>query len=146
MTGSDTGWHETTTQLFIEFGEAFTPSRSEQAYMMVSLIPASRDEEFVAVDLACGTGWLSEAVLRWFPRSRVIALDGSPAMLETARAKLGQWEDRVELREFDMREDRWVAQLPDEVRCFVSSLAIHHLDGEGKQALFRELAGKLPPG
>jgi trans-aconitate methyltransferase len=143
---SDSGWQEPTSQLFIDFGEAFTPSRTEQAAMMTSLIPAAENEEFLAVDLACGAGWLGEAVLRHFPRSRVIALDGSPAMLDRARASLEEWQKRVELRRFDLPETRWLDELPDPVRCFMSSLAIHHLDGRQKQNLFRRLREKLSPG
>ena len=40
----------------------------------------------------------------------------------------------------------WVTELPDGVRCFVSSLAIHHLDGVEKQSLFRVLVRYLKPG
>jgi hypothetical protein len=32
------------------------------------------------------------------------------------------------------------------VRCVISSLAVHHLDAEGKQALFRALAPRIEPG
>ncbi len=35
--------------------------------------------------------------------------------------------------------------MPANIRCFVSSLAIHHLDGPGKQRLYRALADRLEP-
>jgi trans-aconitate methyltransferase len=146
VTEADAGWQESASQLFIDYGDAFTPSRSEQADLIVSLVPAVPDEEFVAVDLACGAGWLSEAVLRRFARAQVIALDGSPAMLERAAATLAGWMDHVELREFDLRDRDWLADLPSDTRCFVSSLAIHHLDGAEKRDLFKRLAEKLVPG
>jgi tRNA (cmo5U34)-methyltransferase len=146
MTDSANRWEESASQLFIDFGEAFTPSRAEQAEMMVSLVPASGDEEFVAVDLACGAGWLSGAMLRRFQSCRVIALDGSPAMLEEARTNLQPWAQRAEFRQFDLKGPAWLAELGEQVRCFVSSLAIHHLDDSEKQALFGGLAERLPPG
>jgi len=39
-----------------------------------------------------------------------------------------------------------VAALPDGLRRAVSSLMIHHLDGPGKAAVFRDLHAKLVPG
>ena len=67
-------------------------------------------------------------------------------MLERATASLANFGDRFEARPFDLFRDDWLDALPSRVRCFVSSLAIHHLNGEQKQQLYRNLAGRLEPG
>jgi tRNA (cmo5U34)-methyltransferase len=143
---TSTGWDEDSSIEFIEFGDVITPSRQEQMDFMASLVPADEDESFSIVDLACGAGALSEAVLRRFPRSRVLALDGSAAMLERAAQQLAPYADRTDFSRFDLRARDWVQRLPTGLRCFVSSLAIHHLDRSEKQTLYRDLTGALPPG
>lgn len=46
------------------------------------------------LDLACGSGASTAALLGAFPRGRVLGLDASPGMLAAARAK--DWPERVE--------------------------------------------------
>jgi tRNA (cmo5U34)-methyltransferase len=140
------GWEEENSTEFIELGDVITPSRQEQVELVVSLVPAEASDQFSVVDLACGAGSLTEAVLRRFPESRVLALDGSPTMRDRASQRLSMYAGRVQFADFDLRDRDWLERIPKDVRCFVSSLAIHHLDGGEKQTLFRDLAAALPRG
>lgn len=139
-------WDEESSTEFIELGDVITPSRQEQLDLVVSLLPADASDRFSVVDLACGAGSLTEAVLRAFPNSHVLALDGSSTMRERAAQRLSRYRGRVEFADFDLRAHDWLDNLPADVRCFVSSLAIHHLDGGEKRSLFRDLSAALPPG
>jgi tRNA (cmo5U34)-methyltransferase len=139
-------WDEDSSIEFIELGDVITPSRQEQVDLVASLVPAEEDERFTVVDLACGAGSLSEAVLHRFPHSQVLALDGSAAMRERAVQRLSLYADRVTFADFDLRRRDWLGRRPAEVRCFVSSLAIHHLYGPEKQVLFKDLVAALEPG
>lgn len=47
-----------------------------------------RGDETV-LDAGCGSGRITAALLERLPRGRVIAVDGAPAMIEAARARLG---------------------------------------------------------
>lgn len=144
--GSQPAWQEDDSTTFIRYGDAITPSRAEHVALLTSLIPARPDEPFLAVDLACGAGGLSAAILERFPASQVVALDGSHRMLDEARRRLAPYAGRVDLRHFDLFARNWLDTLPGPARCFVSSMAIHHLDGPGKQRLFRDLYDRLEPG
>jgi SAM-dependent methyltransferase len=146
METSSLTWQEDESQFFIEYGGVITPSRQEQMATVASLLPAEPDEAFTAVDLASGAGLLSKTVLERYPRCRVIALDYSPRMLEETRKNLERFGDRAEVRWFDFKASDWLVALPGQVRAFVSSLAIHHLDGPEKQTLFRALIPRLEPG
>jgi trans-aconitate 2-methyltransferase len=53
------------------------------------------------LDAGCGTGRVTAALLERLPRGEVVAVDGSPAMIEELRARLG---DRVEARVADLQE------------------------------------------
>ena len=143
---TEQNWSEENSRQFLQFADVVFPHRAEQNALLTSLVPAEANQAFTAVDLGCGQGALSRALLARFPQCRVIGLDFSPLMLEAASANLAAFGDRFEARPFDLRQRDWLAELPDQVRCFVSSLAIHHLDGPGKRTLYRDLADRLGPG
>src|SRR6476661_4822053 len=137
------GWDEDDSQEFIDHGRYFVPEREEQIATVLHLIPEPGDG--LLVDLCCGEGLLSAGLVEPFPRARVLAMDLSPTILQKARATCAAYEDRFETRPFDLADRSWRA-FPEPVRAFVSSLAIHHLDGAGKRGLFQDLAAALAPG
>lgn len=137
-------WDDESSSKFVEYGEMFTPRRIEIGEVILRLIPAEPRESFLVVDIGCGTGWLLEAVLRHFPYARAMGLDGSTLMLDRAWERLMSFRDRIILRNFRLENDDWIHELP-EVRCFASSQAMHHLDGNQKQRLFARLKERLSP-
>jgi trans-aconitate methyltransferase len=139
-------WSEADSQHFIERGRIHIPNRDEIGDTILDLIPAEPDEPFQAVELGVGAGWLCEAILRRFPSSRVIGLDGSPAMLREATTRLQPFAGRFELRSFRLEDDAWHTALGNDVRCFVSSLVVHHLSSDGKRQLYRDVYAHLEPG
>ena len=141
-------WDEDDSKIFVEFGRAMVPGREEIERALLDLIPAQAHEPLSAVEIGTGSGWLSAAVLREFPKARILGLDGSPQMLKEAAQLLGQYAERAELRRFRLEDSSWLEGLPqeEEVRVFLSSLVLHHLDASGKQVLFRRLFDRLEPG
>jgi tRNA (cmo5U34)-methyltransferase len=91
------------------------------------------------LDLGAGTGLLAGAVARAHPDSELVLLDGSAAMLEQARASLGDRAGYVvgELSS-ELPSGPWDA--------IVSALAIHHLEHPAKQELFARIRSALSPG
>src|SRR5262249_24358187 len=55
--------------------------------VVVERAPVRGDER--VLDAGCGTGRVTAMLLERLPRGRVVALDGSPAMIEGARRRLG---------------------------------------------------------
>ncbi|WP_246476787.1 class I SAM-dependent methyltransferase [Salicibibacter cibi] len=139
----DQKWNESDTEVFLRYGRVFVPERGELAKTFIDLIPANHDEDFVVVDIATGGGWLTETIASTFPKAHVIALDGSPEMLKYTKDRLEQYADRLEFRHFDLFDASWLNDLPNKVRCFVSSLAIHHITFQQKQDLFKKLYSNL---
>jgi len=138
-------WGEDESKVFVEFGRAMVPGREEIERTILDLIPAETDEPFLGAEIGTGAGWLSAAVLRKFPKARIVGLDGSPEMLRTAAGLLAPYGDRAELRRFRLEEPSWTDGLPP-ARVFLSSLVLHHLDGAGKRELFGRLLERLEPG
>lgn len=144
--GSKQVWEEGDSAAFIDLGEVYTPRRAEIAGAFLDLIPAERDDAFTGVELGVGAGWLSEAILTRHPMARMVGLDGSAAMRETAAALLAPFGGRFEALPFRLEAPGWIETLPTPLRCVVSSLVVHHLDGDGKRRLFADLHARLEPG
>jgi len=130
----------------MDLGRIYTPHRDEIEAAILRLIPARPDERFWCVDVGAGEGWLSQRVLQRFTAAQVIALDGSATMLARARDRLAPFGQRATVREFRLESDAWIAPLPGGVRCFLSSIVLHHLDPSTRWTLFRNLYRRLEPG
>jgi len=93
------------------------------------------------LDLGAGTGATSSAVLRAQPEARLVLVDENPGMLDVARetlpaasvekAVIADLSDPLPAGPFDLA---------------VSALAIHHLDGAAKRALFAAVFDRLRAG
>ena len=92
------------------------------------------------LDLGTGTGETLAAVLARHGAAAAVGVDRSEAMLDAARTRLHGFP--VELRVAELSDP-----LPDgPFDLVVSALAIHHLAGPDKAALFARIAGVLRPG
>ena len=139
-------WTEADSQAFMDRGDIVVPYRNVQIDTICSLIPARADETFSVLELAAGDGSLAEAVLNRFPKCRYWALDGSSAMRRKLQGALSPYSNRLEIRQFELEERRWLNDIPRRLRCVLASLIVHHADAEGKRRLFADLVARLEPG
>lgn len=137
-------WSEDTSRHFIDHGAYFVPERETQIETICSVIPAPSGPAHI-VEICCGEGLLAEALARRFPAATIHALDGSDTMLASTAAKLKAAGGRYLTAKMEIAADGW-RRFDEPVHAFVSSLAVHHLDGPGKARLFRDLAAALAPG
>jgi trans-aconitate methyltransferase len=87
---------------------------------IVAQLPLEGDE--TALDLGCGSGRLTEFLLRKLPRGRVIAVDRSANMLEAAREHLqSEFDGRVEYLQTSLDE----LELQREADLAFSNAAFH---------------------
>ena len=90
------------------------------------------------LELGTGTGETALRVCAEHPEVTWVGVDASEAMLARARERLP---------EADLRLQRLEDELPaGPFDLVVSALAVHHLDGPGKQDLFSRIARVLGPG
>src|SRR5512146_2373235 len=71
---------------------------------LLASLPLRGDE--TVLDAGCGSGRLTEELLRRLPNGRVIALDFSANMLETAQERLRWAGKRVEFQRGDLSDFR----------------------------------------
>ena len=89
------------------------------------------------LDVGCGTGRVTEALLALVPRGRVLALDASQEMVELARRRLG---DRATV----WRQDVLDLELEEPVDAVMSTAALHWVGDHDR--LWARLARALRPG
>jgi trans-aconitate 2-methyltransferase len=89
------------------------------------------------LDAGCGSGRVTAKLLERLPSGRVIAVDGSPAMLEKARESLG---DRVSYSKQDLAELR----VEEPVDVVFSTATFHWIPDH--ERLFGSLHAALRPG
>lgn len=138
------GWSESNSQVFIDYGRYFVPERETQIDILTHLIPVVGGEQHV-FDLCCGEGLLTLAILERFPDYQVHAFDGSPMMLDRVKQQTLSYSHRLHTHIFTLESNKWrTVSYP--VRAVVCSLSIHHLDDAQKWQLFRDVKRMLAPG
>lgn len=92
------------------------------------------------LDAGCGSGRVTEALVERFPDANVLALDGSPSMLEQAAERLAPYADRVTLVHADLMEPLPV----DDVDAVFSTATFHWVPDHDR--LFANLGAAMRPG
>jgi trans-aconitate 2-methyltransferase len=94
----------------------------------------------VVLDAGCGSGRVTELLCERLPAGRVVALDGSAAMIDVARARLARFGDRVTFVVADLGQPLPITGPVDAV---LSTATFHWVPDH--DALFRNLAAVLRP-
>ncbi len=92
------------------------------------------------LDAGCGSGRLTEELLKQLPSGEVVALDFSPKMLEQARQRLAGFGGRVEFVHASLEEFK----LAEKVDGIFSNAVFHWVADHA--AMFRSLHRALRPG
>jgi trans-aconitate 2-methyltransferase len=123
-------------------GRAYDTVANPQASWGASVVRRLelRGDERV-LDAGCGSGRVTEMLLERLPRGRVVALDGSPAMIAQARDRLARFGDRVEYVVADLRGP---IPIEDPVDAILSTATFHWIHDHA--ALYGHLAEVIRPG
>jgi tRNA (cmo5U34)-methyltransferase len=92
------------------------------------------------LDLGAGSGLLTVLLRARFPDARIHLIDFSAPMLALARQRLAG-DDNLSFHQADYLAE----PLPQQLCAVVSSLSIHHLDDDGKRAIFARAHAALKP-
>lgn len=143
MSDPDHRWTEAESAVYRDLSRYAVPQRERQIAIVVDRVARATATGDV-LEICCGEGLLTTALLERLPGVRVHAYDGSGSMLAATRARAGD-PDRLATRLIDLAATDW-RRFDAPLRAAVSSLAVHHLDGAGKRALFADLHAALAPG
>jgi trans-aconitate methyltransferase len=127
--------------------EGYVPERETRFTAMFDVLAPLVPASFVALDLACGPGSISQRLLARFPQARAIAIDIDPVMVALGRGALGTMGGRLRWAEVDLAAPDWMEVLGGTpVDVVLSSTALHWLEPESLTRLYHDLGRILPPG
>ncbi|MYW67474.1 methyltransferase domain-containing protein [Streptomyces sp. SID8379] len=120
--------------------EWYMPDREERFRVMLDMVEACVGSEPRVLDLACGTGSITDRLLRRFPRATSVGVDLDPALLAIARGTF-EGDDRVTFVTADLKDPEWTRALPyDTYDAVLTATALHWLHAEPLAALYGRLA------
>ncbi|MFE9041700.1 class I SAM-dependent methyltransferase [Streptomyces sp. NPDC007818] len=126
--------------------EWYMPDREERFRVMLDMVEALVGPEPRVLDLACGTGSITDRLLRRFPGAVSTGVDLDPALLAIARGTF-EGDGRVTFVTADLKDPGWTKALPyDSYDAVLTATALHWLHSEPLAALYGHVAGLVRDG
>ncbi|WP_415951868.1 class I SAM-dependent methyltransferase [Streptomyces sp. KLOTTS4A1] len=124
----------------------YLPDREERFAVMLDMVEAFAGPKARVLDLACGTGSISDRLLRRFPEARSTGVDLDPALLTIAEGTFAG-DERVTLVRADLKDPQWAAKLPyDSYDAVLTATALHWLHSPELAVLYGQIAGLVRAG
>ncbi|MBX3013734.1 MAG: class I SAM-dependent methyltransferase [Caldilineaceae bacterium] len=125
----------------------YLPDREARFDAMLTILAELLPPDFVALDLCCGPGSISQRLLERFPQARSVAVDLDPVLLAMGQGALGTMGGRLRWAEADLGEPTWVETLGESAFDVVlSTTALHWLRTPDLVRLYHELGKLIRPG
>jgi len=126
--------------------EWYLPDREERFAVMLDAVEALVGPAPKVLDLACGTGSITDRVLRRFPGATSTGVDLDPALLTIARGYFAA-DSRAAFVTADLRAPDWTGALPHRAYdAVLTSTALHWLRTDELRTLYGQIAGVLRDG
>lgn len=117
------------------------PRYGELMYNMFHYIPEDCKPKRI-LDLGCGTGNLTDQILKYYPEAEIDALDISEDILKESQKRFMS-QPNVRYIQADFRD---MHLAPGSYDLILSTIAIHHLQDDDKVNLYRDIFQALTPG
>ncbi|WP_405388676.1 class I SAM-dependent methyltransferase [Streptomyces sp. NBC_01102] len=143
MTETETGtdW-QSWQQSWDRQQEWYMPDREERFRVMLDMVEAVVGPEPRVLDLACGTGSITDRLLTRFPNVTSVGVDLDPALLAIARGTF-DGDGRVTFVTADLKDPDWPTLLPHaSYDAVLTATALHWLHSEPLTALYGQI-GRL---
>jgi SAM-dependent methyltransferase len=119
--------------------EWYMPDREERFRVMLDMVGATVGPKPRVLDLACGTGSITDRLLGRFPEATSTGVDLDPALLTIARGHFAG-DERVSFVTADLKDPAWTTSLPHtSYDAVLTATALHWLHSEPLAALYRQI-------
>ncbi|MEV6790863.1 class I SAM-dependent methyltransferase [Streptomyces sp. NPDC051320] len=126
--------------------EWYMPDREERFRVMLDIMEALVGPEPRVLDLACGTGSITDRLLKRFPKATSTGVDLDPALLTIAEGYFAG-DERVTFVTADLKDPRWTERLPcRQYDAVLTATALHWLHSEPLAVLYGQLGGLVREG
>ncbi|MFJ8644624.1 class I SAM-dependent methyltransferase [Streptomyces sp. NPDC093546] len=126
--------------------EWYMPDREERFRVMLDMVEAFVGPAPRVLDLACGTGSITDRLLKRFPDATSTGVDLDPALLAIAEGYFAG-DDRVGFVRADLTDPAWTEALPyDTYDAVLTATALHWLRTEPLAVLYGRLGGLVREG
>ncbi len=143
----DEGWKsEALVRTFIDGIRGGIPLVEVQIEVMLRLVAATVAAPQRFLDLGCGDGVLSAAVIERYPGAAGTLVDFSEPMLLEARKRFGPEAGGPRLVRADFSDKGWPVHVKGPFDLVISGYAIHHQSDVIKRRIYAEVFALLRPG
>ena len=138
---TESGWRSSeAAQHHLRTADVLIPGRRETLSIIARLATAFAPAQPRVLDIGCGYGDATAAILELSPLASVCMVDFSEEMLRLAEERFGN-NNRVEIIKHDLNDG-----LPDMLKssrfdAVVSCHALHHVEPENRVALYKQIRG-----
>lgn len=123
----------------------FRESRTLCLLETISQSCGGDDARITVLDIGCGPGSLTNAVLQRFANAQVVAVDVDPVLLRLLR-ETTPYLDRITIVDADLRDPDIADRLPGGCDAAISATALHWLQPAALVDAYRAIAQALRPG
>ncbi|WP_030209799.1 trans-aconitate 2-methyltransferase [Streptomyces sp. NRRL S-87] len=126
--------------------EWYMPDREERFRVMLDMVEALAGTAPRVLDLACGTGSITDRLLKRFPEAVSTGVDLDPALLTIARGHFAG-DPRATFVTADLKDPEWVTRLPyASYDAVLTATALHWLHSGPLTTLYGQLVPLLRTG
>jgi SAM-dependent methyltransferase len=123
--------------------DKFVLQRSERFEIIADLVVATQPRNPKVLDIGCGTGSLSQVILKKSPTAILYCVDVDPTLLWIAEELKENNKDRVYISQADLRDNSWVKDYSFKFDAIVSATALHWLTANELQSLYLNIYSML---
>jgi len=124
----------------------YLPDREARFDAMFEILGALLPPDFVALDLACGPGSISQRLLARFPHAQSVAVDLDPVLLAIGRNLLRDHAGRLQWHDVDLCDPTWVEVLGEQsFHAVLTTTALHWLPVPELVRVYRQVAERMRP-